>query len=114
MLQVGDIDCDVEEDDRVMYSDELSDIGCLARQALPHVIPVLSDLLGSRTKLLVNYLQNVRDRSAGNQKIKTICWLVSPIKIYSLCSLRKFCFPDLQNGSRDTMILTIVILSAEH
>ncbi len=46
------------EDDRVAYSDELSDIGCISRLALPHVIPVLSNLIESRTNAFVALINN--------------------------------------------------------
>ena len=47
----------MEEDDHIAYADELSDIGCLARLALPHVLPTLSKLISARSNALVAALK---------------------------------------------------------
>lgn len=57
-FQIGEIDCDVEEDDRFAYSDELSDVGCLARLALSHVLPTLSTIFDARTHQLINSIKH--------------------------------------------------------
>eukprot|EP00794_Sanderia_malayensis_P000268 gene268-890_t len=61
--EADEIDCEVGEEDRMLYADELCDIGCISRLALSHVIPVLSNLIQSRTNLLIQLIGTVH---AGN------------------------------------------------
>eukprot|EP00795_Rhopilema_esculentum_P017243 gene17243-8804_t len=73
--EIGEIDCDVEEDDRLAYSDELSNIGCLARLALPHVLPTLSKLLESRTLSLMRSIKQTNGQNI-DALYEDIHWLL--------------------------------------
>jgi len=73
--EIGEIDCDVEEDDRFAYSDELSDIGYLARMALPRVLPTLSTLLDARTQALITSMKHGNGHSI-NSLFEDIHWLL--------------------------------------
>ena len=48
---------EVDEDDRKLYSDELCNIACLARQALPHAVSVLIEKIEQRVALMRHILE---------------------------------------------------------
>ena len=62
---------DIQEDDRVMYADELSSVGCIARAIACHSLPLLVSLLGERTNQCLQLLLLIQRNTMalGNQSL---------------------------------------------
>ena len=85
---------DLEEDDRVVYREELSSIGCIARAIAAHSLPLLSNLLeqciGECMQLLTLIQQDPMSLSSNQSSLDNIYedlhWL-GLVSGYTLCDI---------------------------
>lgn len=85
---------DMQEDDRVVYADELSSIGCIARDVACHSLPLLVSLLEERTNQCLQLLLLIQQNPmvlVSNQNLldglyEDLHWLTL-LAGYTLCDI---------------------------
>lgn len=85
---------DIQEDDRVMFDDELSSVGCIARDIAYHSLPLLVSLLEERTNQCLQLLFLIQQNPmvlVSNQNLldglyEDLHWLTL-VAGYTLCDI---------------------------